>query len=84
MITVTKNGRAYFNMLLRTITPKRLSAPSPITIALSEFLVLLKYHKFQSERKEKCSRDMITCRRVFSLLHIYVERAREKRSSVAD
>lgn len=37
-------------MLLRTTTPKRLNAPSPITIALSEFLVLLKNHKLKSER----------------------------------
>lgn len=35
------NGKAYFNMLLRTMTPKRLSPPNPITIAFSDVPALL-------------------------------------------
>ena len=34
-------SRAYFNMVPRTITPKRLRPPRPMTIALSEVPVLL-------------------------------------------
>lgn len=36
--------RAYFNMVPRTITPKRLRPPRPTTIALSDEEVLLKEH----------------------------------------
>lgn len=53
----------YFNMVPRMTTPNKLSPPNPMTIAVSELLVLLHSEKLSiSEGKLKNEKATIHCK----------------------